>query len=95
MDTTTPSGKAMFQMTGVFAEFERSMTQERVRAGLRRARAEGTKSGKPCGRPKIEATTEVAIKAALAKGDEGMRKIAVELGVATGTVQRVKAEMAA
>ena len=37
IDTTTPAGKALFQMMGVFAEFERSMIQERVRAGLRRA----------------------------------------------------------
>jgi DNA invertase Pin-like site-specific DNA recombinase len=95
IDTTTPAGKAVFQMMGVFAEFERAMIQERVRAGLRRAKAQGTKSGNPCGRPKIEATTEAAIKAALATGDKGMRKIAVELGVATGTVQRIKAEMAA
>ena len=42
IDTSTPSGKAMFQMAGVFAEFERSMIQERVRAGLERARAQGT-----------------------------------------------------
>ena len=41
IDTTTPSGKAMFQMMGVFAEFERSMIHERVMAGLARARAEG------------------------------------------------------
>jgi DNA invertase Pin-like site-specific DNA recombinase len=39
IDTSTPSGKAMFQMAGVFAEFERSMIQERVRPGLERARA--------------------------------------------------------
>ena len=38
--TTTPAGKAMFQMAGVFAEFERAMIRERVRAGLQRARAE-------------------------------------------------------
>jgi DNA invertase Pin-like site-specific DNA recombinase len=95
IDTTTPAGKAMFQMMGVFAEFERAMIQERVRAGLRRAKAQGTKSGRPCGRPKIGATTEAAIKTALAKGDKGIRKIAVELGVATGTVQRVNTEMAA
>jgi DNA invertase Pin-like site-specific DNA recombinase len=47
LDTTTPSGKAMFQMLGVFAEFERSMIQERVRAGLRRARDEGKQLGRP------------------------------------------------
>ena len=41
LDTTTPGGKAMFQMMGVFAEFERAMIQERVRAGLRRAKDEG------------------------------------------------------
>jgi DNA invertase Pin-like site-specific DNA recombinase len=40
LDTTTPAGKAMFQMMGVFAEFERAMIQERVRAGLARARSE-------------------------------------------------------
>jgi DNA invertase Pin-like site-specific DNA recombinase len=45
IDTTTPAGKAMFQMMGVFAEFERSMIVERVRAGLARAKASGTKSG--------------------------------------------------
>ncbi len=39
VDTTTPSGKAMFSMMGVFAEFERAMIQERVKAGLARAKA--------------------------------------------------------
>jgi Resolvase, N terminal domain len=49
LDTTTPAGKAMFQMLGVFAEFERSIIQERVRAGLRRAKAEGKTLGRPPG----------------------------------------------
>ena len=44
LDTTTPAGKAMFQMMGVFAEFERAMIQERVRAGLARAKAEESNS---------------------------------------------------
>ena len=47
IDTTTPSGKMMFQMCGVFAEFERSMVQERVKAGLERARANGKRLGRP------------------------------------------------
>jgi DNA invertase Pin-like site-specific DNA recombinase len=47
LDTTTPGGKAMFQMLGVFAEFERSMIQERVRAGLARAKSEGKQLGRP------------------------------------------------
>ncbi len=49
IDTTTPAGKAMFQMCGVFAEFERAMIQERVRAGLARARVQGKKLGRPKG----------------------------------------------
>ena len=47
VDTTTPSGKAMFSMMGVFAEFERAMIQERVKAGLARARAQGKRLGRP------------------------------------------------
>src|SRR6516225_1352089 len=46
IDTTTPSGRAMFQMCGVFAEFERSMIVERVNAGLARAKANGIKLGR-------------------------------------------------
>ena len=58
IDTTTPAGKALFQMMGVFAEFERAMIQDRVRAGLERAKAQGkvlgrpsTDAGKVLGRP--------------------------------------------
>jgi len=57
LDTTTPGGKAMFQMMGVFAEFERAMIAERVRAGLRRAKDEG----KTLGRPRIAANVEQRI----------------------------------
>jgi DNA invertase Pin-like site-specific DNA recombinase len=90
LDTATPAGKAMFQMMGVFAEFERAMIQERVRAGLARAKAEG----KPLGRPKIDKETEDAIRKALRrKGRPGILKIAKELGVGTSTVQRIAAEM--
>ena len=79
----------MFQMCGVFAQFERSMIVSRVNAGLKRARA----NGKTLGRPKIAASTEASIRKALAKGDKGMLRIAAEFGVGSGTVQRVKAEM--
>ena len=47
IDTTTPAGKALFQMMGVFAEFERAMIQERIHAGLARARKEGKRLGRP------------------------------------------------
>ena len=87
LDTTTPAGKAMFQMMGVFAEFERAMIQERVRAGLRRAKDEG----KQLGRPRIAASLEERILAALkAPGrTEGVRKIAARFGVDPSTVQRI------
>ncbi len=47
LDTSTPAGKALFQMLGVFAEFERAIIIERVHAGLRRARAQGVRLGRP------------------------------------------------
>jgi DNA invertase Pin-like site-specific DNA recombinase len=90
LDTTTPAGKAMFQMMGVFAEFERSMIVERVRAGIARAKASGTKSGKAFGRPRTPAALEKRIRDALATpGRPGFHKIAAQFGVATGTVQRI------
>ena len=54
VDTTTPAGRALFQMLGVFAEFERAIIVERVRAGIARARA----AGKHCGRPRIDSDKE-------------------------------------
>ena len=86
LDTTTPTGKAMFQMCGVFAEFERSIIRERINAGLERARS----NGKKLGRPRIDPDVEEAIQAALARGDKGMRKIAREMGVGVSVVQRVR-----
>jgi DNA invertase Pin-like site-specific DNA recombinase len=85
-DTTNPAGKAMFQMLGVFAEFERSMIQERVRAGLARAKSEGKRPG----RPRIAPEPEERIRKALATpGRPGVRKIAERFGVDPGTVQRI------
>jgi DNA invertase Pin-like site-specific DNA recombinase len=82
----------MFGMMGVFAEFERAMIQERVRAGLARARSEG----KHLGRPRINGATENAIRAALKQKDRtGVRQIAASLGVSAGTVQRISRELRA
>ncbi len=84
LDTSTTAGKAMFQMLGVFAEFERGIIRERVNAGLARARAKGTKLGR---RP-VEPSVEVQIRKLRAKGD-GILKIGRTLGVGTSVVQRV------
>jgi DNA invertase Pin-like site-specific DNA recombinase len=77
VDTTTPAGRAMFQMLGVFAEFERAIIQERVHAGIARARKNGTKSGKPIGRPRVRPGIEEVIAASLASG-KGVIKTARE-----------------
>jgi DNA invertase Pin-like site-specific DNA recombinase len=47
LDLTTPSGRLMFQIIGAMAEFERALIQERVRAGMRNARAKGKRIGRP------------------------------------------------
>jgi DNA invertase Pin-like site-specific DNA recombinase len=84
IDTTTPSGRAMFQMCGVFAEFERAMIVERVNAGLARAKAKGTKLGRRPVKPAVEARIE-----ALRAEGMGILKIGRTLGVGTSVVQRV------
>jgi DNA invertase Pin-like site-specific DNA recombinase len=87
IDTTSPGGKAMFQMLGVLAEFERSIIQERVRAGLWRAKAEGKQLGRRRIAPELEAQILAALKAP--GRTEGVRKIAKRFGVHPGTVQRI------
>lgn len=84
LDTTTPAGKAMFQMMGVFAEFERAMIQERVKSGLARAKADG----KTLGRPKVDQGTELKVNQMRAQGT-GIKAIAKRLGIGVGTVQRI------
>jgi DNA invertase Pin-like site-specific DNA recombinase len=89
IDTTTPAGRLMFQITGAFAEFERSMIRQRINAGLKRA----VEAGQRLGRPRIPAELEKRIQGLL-RTKKGMLAIAKECGVGTGTVQRIAREMA-
>jgi DNA invertase Pin-like site-specific DNA recombinase len=84
LDTSTTAGKAMFQMLGVFAEFERGIIRERVNAGLARARAKGTKLG----RRRVGPAVEERILELKASGD-GILKIGRKLRIGTSVVQRV------
>jgi len=68
-------GKLVFQLTGAFAEFERTMIRQRIKAGLKRAVAQGVKLG----RPKIDNATERKVRKQLAKG-VGILKVAKSLG---------------
>jgi DNA invertase Pin-like site-specific DNA recombinase len=85
LDTSTPSGRALFGMLGVFSEFERSMIRDRVMAGLDRARS----SGKRLGRPRTTPFTVQRIQAALDQG-RGVRETARLLKVSAAKVSEVR-----
>ncbi len=101
LDTSTPSGRAMFGMLSVFAEFERDLIRERVRAGMKVAKAEQA-SGKErlhwngrvkkrIGRPRVGVDIERKVRE-LRKQKWGINRIARELGVGSGTVRRIAYE---
>jgi DNA invertase Pin-like site-specific DNA recombinase len=82
MDTTTPTGKMIFTVLGAVAELERSLIAERVRAGLRNARAKGMRLGRPCSK-----VSDAELRALL---DSGLSMLAVgeKLGISSATVCR-------
>ena len=99
IDTSTPSGRAMFQMCGVFAEFERAIIVERVNAGLKRAKRDGIKLGRGkredgsrsldeerWGMSRAELEKRIL---RLRKDGTGILKIAKTLGIGTSVVQGV------
>jgi DNA invertase Pin-like site-specific DNA recombinase len=90
IDTTTPAGKLMFQITGAFAEFERSMIRQRVKLGIKRAVAQGKHLGRPAIAPELERKAQRQLR----KGT-GILKVAKLVGLGTGTVHRIKREMGA
>lgn len=88
IDTSTPGGRAMFQLFGVFAEFERALIVERTKAGLERARAQG----KRLGRPRVPGSKRAEVRKLLATG-MGVVRVAKTLGVGVSTVQSVRREI--
>jgi DNA invertase Pin-like site-specific DNA recombinase len=90
LDTSTPSGKAMFQMLGVFSEFEREIIRERVVSGLARAKAQGKRLGRP---PCDDAKRVANVHRLRAKG-LGIGKIARQLGIGNSAVQRIVSQLA-
>jgi len=83
LDLTTPSGRLMFQIIGAMAEFELALIQERVRAGLRNARAKGKRLGRP--RAKVDESQIAELR----HSGASWRTIAKELGVGLGTIHRL------
>jgi len=92
VDTSTPAGKALFQMLGVFAEFERSIIQERNRRGHRQGAGEGHQERQGVRAPKLSAEREAAVRAALTVGT-GIRRTARLVGTGNATMARIAAEM--
>lgn len=88
IDTTTPSGQALLQMLGIFSELERSLTIERIKAGLDRARREG----KRLGRPRLPKTKLAEVRRLLHDGT-GIHRTARLVGCGVSVVQRIRAEL--
>ena len=84
IDTTTPSGRAMFGMLSVFSSFEREMISERIRSGLERAKSEGKKLGRPTN---MNEGLRQSIRLLRERG-LGIKKIARELGIGVGSVYK-------
>jgi len=87
LDLSTPSGRLMFQIIGAMAEFERSLIQERVRAGLRNARAKGKKFGRP------RAQVDADHVAALRRDGLSWSQVCRTLNVSKGSAQRSVARL--
>src|SRR5229473_3828496 len=87
IDTSTPTGKMIFTVLGAVAELERSLIVERVRAGMRNARAKGKRIGRPP-RTCLNQDTRRSIYEAHAMGGVSLRQLAVRFGTSIGTVQR-------
>ena len=87
MDTSTPAGKMVFTVLGAVAELERSLIVERVRAGMRNARAKGKRIGRPP-RTQLSIETRTAIAGCYAKEKTSLRALAKRFGTSLATVQR-------
>jgi DNA invertase Pin-like site-specific DNA recombinase len=82
VDTSTPTGKMVFTVLGAVAELERSLIAERVKAGLRNARAKGKRLGRP--RVPVDAARIGVLRA----HGRSWREIVAEMGISKGSAQR-------
>ncbi len=87
LDLSTPSGRLMFQIIGAMAEFERALIQERVKAGMRNARAKGRRIGRPPQTP-LSSELRTVIADTYASGGTSLRALAKKFGTSLATVQR-------
>ena len=90
IDTSTPQGRLMFHVLGAFAEFERSLIRERMQSGRKKAMETGSRSGKPCNRPKTKIDEDgVVFKF---QSSVSMNQIAKLYGVSITPIRRILLE---
>ena len=90
VDTTSPMGKAFFQIAGVFAELERGMINSRTKAGIEKAKLDGVRFGRPIGKTNQKTATKIEkIKIFLSAG-KSYDWIAKELSVSKATIANIK-----
>ena len=87
LDLSTPAGRLMFQVIGAMAEFERALIQERVRAGMRNARAKGKVIGRPA-KTFLDQDARRSIWEAHNRGGVSLRQLATQFSTSLATVQR-------
>lgn len=87
LDFTTTTGKLLYQMLSAFAEFERDCIRERVRSGLRNARAKGKRLGRP--RVTVDAARMVSLRA----HGRSWREITTEMAISKGSAQRARCRL--
>ena len=87
LDLSTPSGRLMFQIIGAMAEFERELIRERVKAGMKNARAKGTRIGRP------RAKVDTVVIARLRSQGASWRAISDQMGIAIATLHRAAARI--
>jgi len=87
LDTATPAGKLVFTVLGAVAELERSLIIERVRAGMRNAKAKGKRIGRPA-KTNLDQNARRSIWEAYKRGGASLRQLAIQFSTSLGTVQR-------
>jgi len=88
MDTSTPTGKMIFTVLGAVAELERSLIAERVRAGIRNARAKGKRIGRPAADPSLVSE----VRALVASG-QSLRQVGTALGISVATAHKYSVQV--
>ena len=86
IDTTTPSGRLIFNIFAALAEFERDLLRERTQAGLQAARSRGRRGGRPQGLSPQAQATAAAAEILYREGNLSIQQIAETLGIAKSTL---------